>query len=139
MPTGNEPSEYVNARIEEIQNMDVPENEKELLFRIGTQIFDVQREMGEYSFQQAYAFILDAFDVVYSMIKNERNNKYDIPTIKDIARDSEKIFEYIQKIQILMQRIDTNTQGLERKVKRENTEREKIIGQIVGEMRNQNP
>jgi hypothetical protein len=137
--TGNEPSEYVNRKLEEIQNMEVSENEKELAYRIGTQIFDVDREIQEYPFQQAYAFLLDSFDIVYDMIQSGRNNEHEIQIIKDLAKDSEKIFSHLQQIKRLVERIDTNNQTLEKKLNKENTERKKIIGEIIGEMRNQNP
>jgi hypothetical protein len=127
-----------SAKIEEIQKLDLTsENEKKLAYRIGSAVFDVGREMNDYCFGNAPLFIHDALDIVYSMVESGRNNEYEIQMIKDLANDSERIFKYLRLIEVLIQKIDTNTQTLEKKVKRENTEREKIIGNIVGEMRNQ--
>jgi histidinol phosphatase-like PHP family hydrolase len=129
-----------SAKIEDIQKLDLtPEIEKELAYRIGSAVFDVGREMNDYCFGNAPLFIHDAFERIYSMVESGRNNEHEIPIIKDLANDSERIFKYLRLIEVLIQRIDTNTQGLERKVKREDTEREKVIGEMVGEMRNQNP
>lgn len=130
--------EDTSAKIEEIQKSDLTsENEKELAYRIGSAVFNVGRELNDYCFGNAPLFIHDAFEEIYSMIESGRNNEYEIQMMKDLANDSERIFKYLQLIEVLIQRIDTNTQTLEKKVQRENTEREKIIGNIIGEMRNQ--
>ena len=134
----NEPNEDVNGKLEDIKNLDyVSEQEKELAFRIGTQIFDINRDGNEYPFDRAYAFILDAFDIVYDMLQSGRNNKNEIEIMKSLAKDSEKLFRYFQRTKTLIERIDTNAQVLEKRIGKENTERKKIIENIIGEMRNQ--
>ena len=139
---GNEEDDIykdTTEKIEKIQKLDwTPESEKELAYRIGSAVLDVGSEMDIYCFGDAPLFIHDALKIVHSMMENGRKNKYELPIIKDLAKDSERILRYFRLIEVVLQKIDTNTQTLEKKIKKEDTEREKIVDKIIADMRNQN-
>ena len=123
-------------KIEEIQRLDLtPEEEKELAYKIGSAVLDVGNEMKIYNFEDAPLFIHDAFIRIYTMIQSGRNNEYEIPIIKELAKDSERILRYLRLVEVLVQKVDTNVLNLEKRVKREDTERKKIIGEIISEMK----
>jgi hypothetical protein len=115
-------------------------NEKDLVYGIGCDVFSIGREMENYCFSDAYRFVLDAFDLICDLLKKKRNPDIKISKIEEIAKDAEAISKKVEEVEILIDRIQKNTEYIgEQIAEADNLEREETIHYIIEKMRNQNP
>jgi hypothetical protein len=128
-----EPYRYAEEKLKEVQrSTDISKEERELIYRIGRGFFCVSREVENFYIEESYIYLLDTLEVVCNLILKKRNNQNKIPIIKELADDSEKVFEKVEEVGKLIGRIIKNTKSLESKIVSDD-----IINQM--KIRNQNP
>jgi hypothetical protein len=121
----DEPYEYAKERLKEIQRLNISPELRNLADRIGRQFFGIGKEVESFYIEESYQYVLDALDVVCEVILKNKNKENKIPIIKELTYDSEKVFEKIEEIEVLLEKIVANTKTLEAKVVSE-----EIISQI---------
>lgn len=115
--------------VEEVrESAKIPEKEKNIIYRLGTNIFRIGREMEAYEMSDLKEYLVQTLDVVYDLIK--KGDKESIKKMREISHHSEKIFRYIDKIEILIEKISKNAETLE-----DNLERKVAVEEIITAMR----
>ncbi|MFA5071859.1 MAG: hypothetical protein WC511_05890 [Candidatus Pacearchaeota archaeon] len=135
----DEPYEYTLRKLKEVKKLKfVSKDEKDLVYEIGCDVFSIGKEMENYRFSDAYRFVLDAFDLICDLLKKKRDSNIKISKIEEIAKDAEAIFKRVEEIEILIDRVQKNTEYIgERIAEADNLEREETVHYLIEKMRNQ--
>jgi len=128
---------YVLNKWKRIHKIEAPQEEKEIVYRMGNQVLDISKQFNNYTFNSTYNSVVKAFDLVCDRIQNGMNTPRDLKIIERLAKNCEEMVIWYEEAKELGKEIEKDISRLEKRVKREKDEREKVLNKLYSNMVNQ--